>query len=43
MPSPTSRRSEEWAQSPEYLKISEDRQVGADTVTLLVKGLGHRS
>ncbi|WP_406231235.1 DUF1330 domain-containing protein [Nocardia sp. NBC_01009] len=34
---------QEWAQSPKYLKISEDRQAGADTVTLLVKGLGHRS
>ncbi|MFD0361272.1 DUF1330 domain-containing protein [Nocardia sp. GCM10030253] len=32
-----------WAQSPEYLEISEDRHMGADTVTLLVKGLGHRS
>ncbi|GAA5106895.1 DUF1330 domain-containing protein [Nocardia iowensis] len=31
-----------WAESPEYLEISEDRHAGADTVTLLVKGLGHR-
>jgi uncharacterized protein (DUF1330 family) len=29
-----------WAESPEYQKISEDRRAGADTVVLLVKGLG---
>jgi uncharacterized protein (DUF1330 family) len=28
-----------WAQSPEYQEISKDRQAGADTVVLLVKGL----
>jgi uncharacterized protein (DUF1330 family) len=28
-----------WAQSPEYQQISKDRQAGADTVVLLVKGL----
>ncbi|WP_433733481.1 DUF1330 domain-containing protein [Nocardia sp. CA-129566] len=32
-----------WAQSPEYLEISKDRHAGADTVTLLVKGIGPRS
>ncbi|MBF6382846.1 DUF1330 domain-containing protein [Nocardia farcinica] len=32
-----------WAQSPEYLEISEDRHAGAHTVSLLVRGLGHRS
>ncbi|HLS76639.1 MAG TPA: DUF1330 domain-containing protein [Nocardia sp.] len=31
-----------WSQSPEYQEISKDRHAGADTVTLLVKGLGHR-
>jgi uncharacterized protein (DUF1330 family) len=29
-----------WAQSPEYQDISKDRIAGADTVVLLVKGLG---
>jgi uncharacterized protein (DUF1330 family) len=29
----------EWAQSPEYVEIAEDRLAGADTVVLLVKGL----
>ena len=28
-----------WADSPEYQDISKDRQAGADTVVLLVKGL----
>ena len=28
-----------WADSPEYQEISKDRQAGADTVVLLVKGL----
>jgi uncharacterized protein (DUF1330 family) len=28
-----------WAQSPEYQEISKDRQAGADTLVLLVKGL----
>ncbi|PXX54067.1 uncharacterized protein (DUF1330 family) [Nocardia tenerifensis] len=32
-----------WAESPEYLEIAKDRHAGADTVTLVVKGLGHRS
>lgn len=27
-----------WAQSPEYQEISKDREAGADTVVLLVKG-----
>ncbi|BBY17847.1 DUF1330 domain-containing protein [Mycolicibacterium litorale] len=29
-----------WANSPEYQRISEDRRAGADTVVLLVHGLG---
>ena len=29
-----------WARSPEYQDISKDRLAGADTVVLLVKGLG---
>jgi uncharacterized protein (DUF1330 family) len=29
----------EWAESPEYQRISEDRRAGADTVVLLVHGL----
>jgi uncharacterized protein (DUF1330 family) len=29
----------EWAESPEYRRISEDRHAGADTVVLLVKAL----
>jgi uncharacterized protein (DUF1330 family) len=29
-----------WAQSPEYQDISKDRRAGADTVVVLVKGLG---
>ncbi|OBK83595.1 DUF1330 domain-containing protein [Mycolicibacter sinensis] len=29
----------QWAESPEYQRISQDRQAGADTVVLLVKGL----
>jgi uncharacterized protein (DUF1330 family) len=28
-----------WADSPEYQEIAKDRQAGADTVTLLVRGL----
>ncbi|MEV6427117.1 DUF1330 domain-containing protein [Nocardia sp. NPDC051463] len=40
---PDESACQEWAQSPEYLKISEDRHAGAETVTLLVKGLGHRT
>ncbi|MET7772187.1 DUF1330 domain-containing protein [Nocardia sp. NPDC005366] len=31
-----------WAESAEYREISKDRHAGADTVTLLVHGLGHR-
>ncbi|MCP2316040.1 Uncharacterized conserved protein, DUF1330 family [Nocardia amikacinitolerans] len=31
-----------WSQSPEYREISKDREAGADTITLLVKGLDHR-
>jgi uncharacterized protein (DUF1330 family) len=29
-----------WARSPEYQDISKDRLAGADTVVLLVQGLG---
>jgi uncharacterized protein (DUF1330 family) len=29
-----------WAQSPEYQDISKDRRAGADSVVLLVRGLG---
>jgi uncharacterized protein (DUF1330 family) len=29
----------QWAESPEYQEISEDRRAGADTVVLLAKGL----
>ena len=29
----------EWAESPDYQRISEDRRAGADTVVLLVKAL----
>lgn len=29
----------EWAESPDYQRISEDRRAGADTVALLVQAL----
>ncbi|MGB3285413.1 DUF1330 domain-containing protein [Mycolicibacter algericus] len=29
----------QWAESPDYRRISRDRQAGADAVVLLVKGL----
>jgi uncharacterized protein (DUF1330 family) len=29
----------EWAQSPNYQRISEDRRAGADTIVLLAQGL----
>jgi uncharacterized protein (DUF1330 family) len=29
----------EWADSPDYQRISQDRRAGADTVVLLVQGL----
>lgn len=29
----------EWAESPDYQRISEDRRAGADTVVVLVQGL----
>jgi uncharacterized protein (DUF1330 family) len=32
----------EWAESPDYQQISEDRRAGADTVVLLVQGLPSR-
>ncbi len=28
-----------WANSPEYVEITKDRHAGADTVTVLVRGL----
>lgn len=28
----------EWAESPEYLEITQDRKAGSDAVVLLVKG-----
>jgi uncharacterized protein (DUF1330 family) len=28
-----------WSESPEYQEISKDRRAGADTVTVLVRGL----
>lgn len=28
-----------WAESPEYQRISQDRDAGADAVVLLAKGL----
>ncbi|CAM4517061.1 DUF1330 domain-containing protein [Nocardia ninae] len=31
-----------WAESPEYLEISKDRHAGAETVSMLIKGLDHR-
>ncbi len=29
----------EWAESPEYLEIAQDRKAGSDAVVLLVKGI----
>lgn len=29
----------DWAESPEYVAIARDRQAGADTVALLVRGI----
>jgi uncharacterized protein (DUF1330 family) len=31
-----------WAGSPEYQEISKDRRAGADTVTVLIRGLPQR-
>ncbi|MFI9511167.1 DUF1330 domain-containing protein [Nocardia sp. NPDC052566] len=31
-----------WAESPEYVAISEDRHAGAETVSLLIKGIDQR-
>jgi len=31
---------QDWADSPEYLEISEDRKSGSEAVILLVKGIG---
>ena len=36
---PTEDGFRAWAESPEYLLISQDRHAGADTVVLLVQGL----
>ncbi|HET8888156.1 MAG TPA: DUF1330 domain-containing protein [Candidatus Angelobacter sp.] len=30
----------EWADSPEYMEISQDRKAGSEAVVLLVKGIG---
>ena len=29
-----------WGSSPEYIEIAEDRKAGADTVVLLINGVG---
>jgi uncharacterized protein (DUF1330 family) len=36
---PDEQAFREWAESPDYQRISEDRQAGADTVVLLVQAL----
>jgi uncharacterized protein (DUF1330 family) len=33
----------DWAESPEYLEIARDRQAGAKSVVVLVKGITGRS
>ena len=33
----------EWAKSPDYQRISEDRRAGADTVVLLVQALPRKA
>ena len=33
----------EWAESPDYQRISEDRRAGADTVVLLVAALSRNA
>jgi uncharacterized protein (DUF1330 family) len=33
----------EWAESPDYQRISEDRRAGADTVVLLVQALPRKA
>jgi uncharacterized protein (DUF1330 family) len=32
----------DWAESPDYQRISQDRRAGADTVVLLVQGLSKK-
>jgi uncharacterized protein (DUF1330 family) len=32
----------EWAESPEYREIAQDRKAGSDAVILLVQGIGGR-
>ena len=39
MSSPDETSFREWAESPDYQRISEDRRAGADTVALLVQAL----
>jgi uncharacterized protein (DUF1330 family) len=36
---PDERAFREWAESPDYQRISEDRRAGADTVVMLVQAL----
>jgi uncharacterized protein (DUF1330 family) len=36
---PDEQAFREWAESPDYQRISEDRHAGADTVVLLVQAL----
>lgn len=36
---PDERAFREWEQSPEYQEIAKDRRAGADTVSILVRGL----
>jgi uncharacterized protein (DUF1330 family) len=36
---PDEQAFREWAESPDYQQISEDRHAGADTVVLLVQAL----
>ena len=33
----------EWAQSPEYLEIAEDRKAGAKSVIVMVQGIASRA
>jgi uncharacterized protein (DUF1330 family) len=37
---PDEKAFRDWAESPEYQKISEDRKAGSSAVVLLVKGIG---
>lgn len=37
---PDEKAFRDWAESPEYLEIAEDRKAGSSAVVLLVKGIG---